>query len=136
MLRPRLIAAASAILVAIRGGKNMPEPEDNSSLTDLDTRLRAARERQEKVNKPASRNQAEMASGMAVGFRIAVEIVAALIMGFGIGYYLDLWLGTKPWLMIIFFFLGIGAAFINVIRVAKQLENKKRFRDTREDDAE
>ncbi|MCZ4281806.1 AtpZ/AtpI family protein [Kiloniella laminariae] len=114
----------------------MPEPEDNSSLTDLDTRLRAARERQEKVNKPASRNQAEMASGMAVGFRIAVEIVAALIMGFGIGYYLDLWLGTKPWLMIIFFFLGIGAAFINVIRVAKQLENKKRFRDTREDDAE
>ncbi|WP_419903592.1 AtpZ/AtpI family protein [Kiloniella sp.] len=114
----------------------MPDPEDRSSLTDLDKRLRAARERQEQVNKPASSNRAEAAGGMAVGFRISVEIVAALIMGFGIGYYLDLWLGTKPWLMIIFFFLGIGAAFVNVVRVAKQLENKKHFREDREDDAE
>ncbi|MFD2204326.1 AtpZ/AtpI family protein [Kiloniella antarctica] len=114
----------------------MPNPEDHSSLTDLDKRLRAARERHEQVNNPVSNNRAEAASGMAVGFRISVEIVAALIMGFGIGYYLDIWLGTKPWLMIIFFFLGIGAAFVNILRVAKQLENKKHLRDNREDDAE
>lgn len=114
----------------------MPEPEDRSSLTDLDKRLRAARERQNQVTKPESSNRADAASGMAVGFRISVEIVAALIMGFGIGYYLDHLLGTKPWLMIIFFFLGIGAAFANVVRVAKQLENKKRFRDNRDDRAE
>ena len=114
----------------------MPEPDDRSSLTDLYKRLRAARERQEQANKPASSNRADAASGMAVGFRISVEIVAALIMGFGVGYYLDIWLGTKPWMMIIFFFLGVGAAFVNILRVAKQLENKKSFRDDREDDAE
>lgn len=107
----------------------MPDPEDRSSLKDLDERLRTARARQEQAHKPASRGSAEMASGMAVGFRIAVEIVAALAMGSMIGYGLDYWLGTTPWLMILFFFLGIGAAFANVIRVAKQLENKKRFRD-------
>lgn len=106
----------------------MSEKDDKNSLEELDRRLRAAKAEQDKARRPATKG-GQAATGMAVGFRIAIEIIAALAMGFGIGYFLDQWLGTTPWLMILFFFLGIGAAFVNVIRVARQLENKKSFRN-------
>ena len=56
--------------------------------------------------------------------RIASEIVAALAVGFGLGFALDSWLGTKPWLMIVCIFLGFGAALVNVMRTAQELERK------------
>ena len=40
-----------------------------------------------------------------------------LIMGFGGGYWLDGWLGTRPWLSFFGFFLGLGAGVLNVYRV-------------------
>ena len=65
-------------------------------------------------------------SGAAVGFRIAVEILAAIAVGVAIGFVLDEWLGTKPWLLILFCILGFGAAMINVMRTAKELDRKRR----------
>jgi len=49
--------------------------------------------------------------------RIGVELVATLIVGGGIGLFLDRWLGTAPWLMLVFFILGAAAGFINIYRV-------------------
>ena len=43
---------------------------------------------------------------MGLGFRIAVELVAGIAVGTLIGYALDGWLGTRPWLMVVFLFLG------------------------------
>ncbi|WP_343560237.1 AtpZ/AtpI family protein [Kiloniella sp. b19] len=104
----------------------MSGENDRQSLDELSEKLRAAKSRQDQAQQPSG-NSSAAATGMAIGFRIAVEIMAALAIGFGIGYFLDQWLGTKPWLMILFFFLGIGGAFMNVMRVARQLENKKEF---------
>lgn len=53
--------------------------------------------------------------------RIGVELVAALIVGVGIGYLLDRWLGTAPWLLLVFFLLGSAAGIMNVFRVTKGL---------------
>ena len=53
---------------------------------------------------------------MGLGFRIGVDVAAALAVGLGIGYLLDAWLGTKPWLLVLFFFLGAGAGVLNVYR--------------------
>jgi ATP synthase protein I len=49
---------------------------------------------------------------------MATEFMIAVIVGGAIGWYLDDWLGTKPWLMVIFFFLGVGAGFLNIFRAA------------------
>lgn len=55
--------------------------------------------------------------GLGLGFRIATELVAAFAVGGGIGYLLDRWLGTAPWLMVVFLLLGATAGMLNVYRV-------------------
>jgi ATP synthase protein I len=102
----------------------LDEPDKPSSLADLDRRLKAVRERQERANRP--RPSAVSSRGMNAGFRIAVEMLAALGVGFGLGLVLDRWLGTQPWFLLLGFFLGCGAALVNVMRTAKQLEAERR----------
>ncbi|MBT5416019.1 MAG: AtpZ/AtpI family protein [Rhodospirillaceae bacterium] len=60
-------------------------------------------------------------SGMGVALRIGLEMVSALIVGVGIGWLLDWWLGTGPWLMILFFVLGSAAGMLSVFRTASGL---------------
>ncbi|WP_370511874.1 AtpZ/AtpI family protein [Telmatospirillum sp. J64-1] len=55
--------------------------------------------------------------------RIAVELVAGVLVGVGIGYALDAWLGTRPWLMVVFLFLGSAAGALNVYRAVKGLDD-------------
>lgn len=57
--------------------------------------------------------------GYSYGISLATEMFAALAVGFGLGWGLDLWLGTKPWLMIILGFLGIAAGIINIWRLVE-----------------
>ncbi len=59
-----------------------------------------------------------MGTGMALGFRIAAELVAAVAVGVGIGLLLDLWLETRPWFLIVFVLLGAVAGMMNVYRLA------------------
>ena len=97
----------------------MTEPEDPSSLNDLDARLKEAQSRQRAAKDRAKGSGGRAAnSGLGLGFRIAVDLVAALIVGVGIGLLLDLWLGTRPWMLILFFFLGSAAGMLNVYRTA------------------
>lgn len=85
-------------------------------LEDLGARIRELRaERQPKsVRSPLGGRD----SALSAAFRIGVELVSALGVGVVIGLLLDRWLGTAPWLMIVFFFLGSGAGVLNVYRAA------------------
>ena len=47
---------------------------------------------------------------------IGVSLVAATAIGWAIGYGLDRWLGTGPWLMLVFTLFGIAAGFLNLFR--------------------
>lgn len=93
----------------------MTEPKTPPSLDDLDARLRAARQASGGEEKAAGSAGERGALGLAV--RVGVELVSALIVGAGLGFGLDYWLGTKPWLMVVFFFLGAAAGISNVWRV-------------------
>jgi ATP synthase protein I len=58
------------------------------------------------------------ASGLARGFRLSSELVAGVLVGAGLGWMIDRWLGISPWGMIVFLLLGFAAGVLNVIRAA------------------
>ena len=94
----------------------MSESDKPGALQDLDARLRRLKAQEhppERAGSSASR------SGYGFAMRLGVEIVAALIVGAGIGILLDQWLGTGPWLLIAFFVLGAAAGMMNVYRVVR-----------------
>ena len=62
-------------------------------------------------------------SNIGQAFKLSTELVAAVLVGRIIGFILDNWFDTKPWLIIIFFFVGVVAGILNVIRSAKKLQN-------------
>ncbi len=94
----------------------MTEQEEPPSLDELDVRLRNARKKADAMA-GRSKEVSETRSGLAFAMRIGVELVATLVVGGGIGLLLDRWLGTAPWLMLVFFILGAAAGFINIYRV-------------------
>ena len=55
-------------------------------------------------------------------FKLSTELVAAVAVGTIIGFILDNWFGTKPWLILIFFFVGVIAGISNVIKSAKNMQ--------------
>ena len=93
----------------------MSEPSQPPGLDDLDARLREAKAR--RAGKQARDDALERGSGLSFALRIGVELVAALAVGVGIGLLLDRWLGTAPWMLLLFFLLGAAAGMLNVYRV-------------------
>ena len=57
-------------------------------------------------------------SAIARGFRLSTELVAGVLLGAGLGWLLDWWLGISPWGMIVFLLLGFAAGVLNVMRAA------------------
>ncbi len=56
-------------------------------------------------------------SAMGVGLRVGVELLAALVVGLAIGWWLDSWLHTRPILLVLFVLLGGAAGIANVWRL-------------------
>lgn len=98
----------------------MGEEKRPPSLDELGERLRAAREHRgaARQREPSVSGGPPRLSGLGWALRIGVEMVSALLVGVGIGYGLDWWLGTKPWFLVVFFLLGSAAAILNVYRAA------------------
>ncbi|MBQ3059080.1 MAG: AtpZ/AtpI family protein [Desulfovibrio sp.] len=62
---------------------------------------------------------------------IGMHLVSGPLVGFAIGYGLDNWLNTGPWCKLVFFFIGIGAGFLNVYRDSRHLLKKMAAEDAR-----
>ena len=67
-------------------------------------------------------NKNENSSSIGAAFKLSTELVAAVAVGTIIGFILDTTFGTKPWLIIIFFFIGVVAGIINVVKSAKNMQ--------------
>ncbi|MBF0402052.1 MAG: AtpZ/AtpI family protein [Magnetococcales bacterium] len=55
---------------------------------------------------------------MGLGMRMATDMVVATVIGAGMGYYLDQWLDSSPWMTLLFFLFGAVAGFRAVYRAA------------------
>ncbi len=98
------------------GEKERQEKE----LTALDARLaRAAREE----GAPIRRQNAGHALGLA--WRLSLELVSCLVAGGALGWFLDWLTGFSPLFLLLFFFLGIGAGIMTVIRTATEMQKEQ-----------
>jgi ATP synthase protein I len=86
------------------------------------TRLKIAKDKFK--NNSIITNNNENSSFIGGAFKLGTELVSAVLVGTIIGFILDTWFDTKPWLIILFFFLGSAAGILNVIKVAKKMQKK------------
>ena len=92
---------------------------------DLKTRLKIAKA---KIDKKNLNNDNNKPASLGMALNLSTEMIAAVLVGTIIGYILDSWFDSKPWLIIIFFFVGAAAGITNVVRSAKLMQknvNKK-----------
>ena len=75
-----------------------------------------------KVSKRDLNNKKLNPSPIGSAFKLSTELVAAVAVGTIIGFILDKTFGTKPWLILIFFFVGVIAGIVNVIKSAKKMQ--------------
>ena len=83
------------------------------------TRLKIAKNKAK--SRKSSKNE-ESSSSMGTAFKMSTELVSAVVVGTIIGFILDNWFGTKPWLILIFFFVGVIAGIMNVVKSAKRMQ--------------
>ncbi len=83
------------------------------------TRLEIAKK---KISSKIEKTNNMKSSLLGIAFKMSTELVAAVVVGTIIGFIFDTWFGTKPWLILTFFFVGVVAGVMNVIRSAKNMQ--------------
>jgi ATP synthase protein I len=83
------------------------------------TRLEIAKK---KILKKNHHNKDDNPSSIGTAFKLSTELVSAVAVGTIIGFIFDQTFGTRPWFILIFFFVGVVAGITNVIRSAKNMQ--------------
>lgn len=100
--------------------ENEPGPDpiaEDARLASLDERLKRA-----KISEGISTGEGrdEGRDSYNLGNRVLAELIGGMVGGAVIGYALDWLLGTSPWFLLGLLFLGIAAAFRNIIRISSK----------------
>jgi ATP synthase protein I len=108
-------------------GSKMTDEKKPPSRDSFDARLREAQQRlaSDAGKAEPTGGGGKPMTGLGIAFRIGTELVAGVVMGTGIGYFLDRWLHTGPWLMVVFFFLGSAAGVLSVYRATSKMGGRK-----------
>jgi ATP synthase protein I len=94
-----------------------PDPEGaRRRVEDLDQRLKAARGTVEKPRQSNAMSHRE--SGVA--YRVLIDMIAGLLLGGVVGYWLDRWLGWTPYALVIGLILGFIGGVNNAWRAIRQ----------------
>jgi ATP synthase protein I len=103
--------------IAFVGMSEGRPPDPLRRLGEEIERAQAQRVRKE----PIAGDRAALQGGLGVGLRIGIELVVAVVVATGLGWAIDRWLGTRPWGMIVLFFLGVAAGMLNVYRAVTRV---------------
>lgn len=93
----------------------MADPDDGQRLADLEKRIAALRG-PEKQAEPRGDDHYSQAN---LGWQMVIELVAGLMIGFGMGYGLDVLFGTLPIFLVLFTLLGFAAGVKTMLRTAR-----------------
>jgi ATP synthase protein I len=95
----------------------MLEPEERARLDALAKRIEQA-----KGVKPRTSKVEEHHAAVQAGWRMVIELVTGLLIGFGIGYGLDRLFGTLPIFLVLFTLLGFAAGVRVMMRTAAEMQ--------------
>ncbi len=102
--------------------KDSDKGQSDAELRARLEQLQAALQKQEEDRREQSGGTlpigGSFGQAMSVGFTVLSEFIAAILVGALIGWQADVWLGTKPWLLVLFLGLGVAAGFWNVFRLS------------------
>ena len=93
------------------------------SLKEISARLEIAKRN---FKKDQIENKSSNAASLGKALKISTELVAAVVVGTALGFILDNWFDTRPLLTIIFFFMGVAAGILNVIKSAKNMHKNNK----------
>ncbi len=91
---------------------------EDARIGALETRLQAAREREEERNRAVAGGEAD--ANYRMGNRVLAELIGGIGGGAFIGWVIDYFAGTSPWGLLGVMFLGIIVAFRNIIRISNR----------------
>jgi ATP synthase protein I len=114
-------ASVESMSDARKNGDRDKQPTDEAALSARLQRLNESLGHARGAGRPSSgpgADRATTASGYARGFRLSSELVAGVVVGAGLGWLIDRWLGSSPWGLMIFLLLGFAAGVLNVMRSA------------------
>ena len=106
------------------------DDRDQRAIDEIQAQVDALQARRSKADKKSARTAGRDTGQMGLGFRISVEMLATLAVGTGMGFVLDRWLGTSPWLTLVFLMLGAAAGMRNAIRVATRISAERSKNET------
>ena len=92
---------------------------DVRRLAELEERLKKARGPAKVIEQDTSQSK------MGIAFRLVIELIAGVIVWGGVGWALDRVLGTSPFLLIVMFLLGVAAGMRNVLRAAREMDERQ-----------
>jgi ATP synthase protein I len=101
-----------------RSNQHSDEAALSARLQRLSEGLGKAQQERAGRIRSSGEDRATTASGYAKGFRLSSELVAGVVIGAGLGWLIDRWLGISPWGLIVFLLFGFAAGVLNVIRSA------------------
>jgi ATP synthase protein I len=110
----------------------MSDEQPPDKLARLGRRLDEARSRRGE-EPDAGGDSAGQQQALGVGFRIGIEFVVAIVVATGLGWAFDRALGTRPFGMIVLFFLGVAAGMLSVYRAITGQSTAVGFRPPRRD---
>ncbi|WP_135506044.1 AtpZ/AtpI family protein [Roseovarius aestuariivivens] len=98
----------------------MVDPDERERLARLEDRINQLKAKDApKPHQESHYSQAQLA------WRMVIEIVAGLLIGFGMGYGLDYLFGTIPIFLVIFTLLGLAAGIKTMMRSAAEIQHEK-----------
>ena len=94
--------------------------DDSDRLKALEAKIDALKKGPEvKHHSEEHYSQAQLA------WRMVIELVAGIAIGFGIGYGLDSLFGTAPIFLVLFIFFGLAAGVLTMMRAAKEVQKRQ-----------
>jgi len=102
----------------------MAGDSDPDRLEALRRRIDAARRSGDEAERPDTARE-EHYTLANYAWRMVTELVAGLLLGFGIGYGLDALFGTAPILLVLFVLAGMAAGVQTMLRTAREMEKRR-----------